>query len=91
MFSLRTKLKNNSLVKGYCLSLYWLWSDYIPSHVISHIPFWIVRKILYHIYGASFGNGSQMDMNVTVMGLNNLVIGNHCHINRGCIIDSPGG
>ena len=55
------------------------------------ILFWFIRKVSYSMLGAKFGNGSQIDMECTVMGLCNLKLGEHCHINRSCIIDARGG
>lgn len=90
MSIIRNYCKSNSLAKGILLSIYWLFSDYFFNHIVYHIPFWYIRKIFYIIGGAHFGKKTQMDMKVTVMGLGGLKVGNHCHINRDCLIDARG-
>ena len=79
------------MLKGVLLSFYWLYTDYFYNHVVFHIPFWIVRRFFYRLRGGRFGKGSQIDMRVTMMGIGSLKIGNHCHINRDCLIDARGG
>jgi acetyltransferase-like isoleucine patch superfamily enzyme len=72
------------------MSLFWLLTDYLGNHFVTHIPFWYVRKVYYFLCGADIGEGSQMDMDVIVMDPNRLKLGNHTHINRNCLLDARG-
>lgn len=83
-------VKNNTLLKRLLLSLFWFLTDYIGNHIVSHIPFWIIRKLFYRLCGAKIGEGTQFDMNTTFLDPNRLHVGNHCHINRNCLIDARG-
>ena len=61
-------IKRNRILKGVCLSTLWFFTDYCVNHIVSHIPFWVVRRFFYKLLGAKFGTGTQMDMNCTLMG-----------------------
>ena len=91
MSKIKKIIKSNRFLKGVLLSLHWLYTDYFFNHVVFHIPFWIVRRFFYRLRRGRFGKGSQIDMRVTMMGIGDLKIGNHCHINRDCLIDARGG
>ena len=43
------------------------------------------------MYSVKLGSKSIIDMNCYFLGPENLSIGQHSHINRGCMIDSRGG
>ena len=82
-------MKNNCFNK-ILLSLFWFLTDYIGNHIFAHIPFWTIRKVYYLLCGAKIGKGTKIDMNTTVMDPNKMKLGNHCHINRDCLIDARG-
>lgn len=67
------------------LFLWWL------NYVVEFIPCLFLRKIALKMYSAKLGNKSIIDLNCYFLGPENLSIGKHSHINRGCMIDSRGG
>lgn len=87
---LKRFLNRYNLTRQLSLSLYFLVTDYITNHIIGHIPFWVIRKVYYLLLGAKIGKKTQMDMDITFMDINKLVIGRHSHINRHATIDARG-
>lgn len=87
---IREIFKNNKIAKPILLSMYFFFNDYCLNHIVSHIPFWIVRRFFYRFSGASFDKRSQIDMNCTVLGPEGLKLGRNCHINRNSLIDARG-
>lgn len=90
MIFVKELLKRNVYIKQSCLSVYYLFYDYIINHFVSHIPFWFIRKLVLLVLGAKIGKGTRLDMNITFLDPNHLTIGNNSHLNRQCIIDSRG-
>lgn len=87
---LKTILKNDKNLTLLSLSVFWFFTDYITNHIVSHIPFWIIRKMYLLLCGAKIKSHSQIDMNVTFMDPNRLCVGHNTHINRQCLIDARG-
>lgn len=83
-------LRKNPILKQLCLSVYRLLTKYCYNHIFSHVPFWVVRKGFLSLIGARIGYRSQIDMETTIWGAKGLYIGNHTHVNRGCLIDARG-
>lgn len=77
---------NSSL--GLYLSAFIL--EYLPNSICPHIPFWSIRKPLLKLAKVKLGNGSFIMRKCYFMDPNRLVVGEHSHINRGCIIDARG-
>lgn len=65
--------------------------EYIPNSVLSHIPFWCIRKTWLSTIGTKIGRRTLIMKDNTFMSPRGLSIGNYTHINRGCTIDARGG
>lgn len=61
------------------------------NDVVNHIPCHDLRNLYSKMLGAKIGEGSRYDLHCYLRGLENLVIGDWSHINRGCLIDARGG
>lgn len=61
------------------------------NHVITHVPCLFFRMCMLRIFGAKIGKKSIIDMGFYVMNPSGLVVGSHCHINRGAMLDARGG
>ena len=83
-------LKKNVYIMQACLSIYYLFTDYIVNHIFSHIPFWHIRKLYFLLIGAKIGKGTRMDMNITFLDPGRINIGANSHINCQCLIDARG-
>ena len=64
--------------------------DYIPNSILTHIPFWSIRRLYLKSIGTSIGNKSLIMRHNTIISPRGLTIGNNSHINQGCIIDARG-
>lgn len=64
---------------------------YLLNHIIIHIPFWFVRRIVYRISGMSIGSKSIILMGTKVYNPWKIQIGNNVYINENCILDGRGG
>lgn len=92
IFSLFMALLNRlSFIKKLLLSIYYLFTDYFLNHIISHIPFWQVRKMYMLICFSTIKKRSQIDMNCTILDTCKLKIDTYTHINRDCLLDARGG
>lgn len=87
---LKNIIKEYEYPKLIGLSIYWFFTDYITNHIVSHVPFWIIRKWYLRLCGAKIQSHTQIDMNVTFMDPNKLKVGHNTHINRQCLIDARG-
>lgn len=88
--TLKNLLNRYNLTRQLSLSLYFLVTDYVTNHIVAHIPFWYIRKAYFWLLGARIGKQTQMDMGITFLDVNRLVIGCHSHINRQATIDARG-
>lgn len=61
------------------------------NYVVSYIPFWCIRKILYKICGLKLGINSRINMRVTLYSPWKIVIGNNTIVNERCLLDGRGG
>ena len=59
--------------------------------VVSHIPCWWIRKIIYKSFGMKIGINSRINIGVIVMKPWNIEIGNNTMINENAILDGRGG
>ena len=66
-------------------------SYYVLNNIISIIPCWSLRKIIYRLYGIKIGKGTRIDMRLFVMRGESLSIGFNSHINRNTMLDARGG
>jgi acetyltransferase-like isoleucine patch superfamily enzyme len=65
--------------------------EYIPNSIVTHIPFWSLRKCYFKLIKMHIGKRSFIMKTNYIMTPNHLVIGDYSHINRGCILDCRGG
>ena len=62
--------------------------EYMTNSICPHIPFWWLRKRMLALAGIKMGKGSFIMRKVYVMEPPRLIIGEHSHINRGCLLDA---
>jgi acetyltransferase-like isoleucine patch superfamily enzyme len=79
---------NNMKILKYILPFF---NSYIPNYIIGMVPFWFIRKFYYKLLGIDIGQRTVIDMEQYLVCPAGLKIGQHTHINRGCMIDSRGG
>ncbi len=60
------------------------------NSIISHIPFWTLRKGYLRLLGTRIGKGTFIMKKNYFINPNLLTIGEYSHINRDCIIDARG-
>ena len=65
--------------------------EYIPNSIITHIPFWSLRRCYFKLIKMHIGKRSFIMKTNYIMTPNHLVIGDFSHVNRGCILDCRGG
>ncbi|WP_261781770.1 acyltransferase [Rhodococcus sp. BP-332] len=58
--------------------------------VITRIPSRTLRVSWLRLFGATIGEGTTIRMGTRVLGLRSLVIGAHCAIGAGCLLDARG-
>lgn len=64
---------------------------FMPNDVLPLIPFWSIRKFYLKRIGMKIGEKSFIMKDVYFMNPNLLSVGNHSHINRGCLLDARAG
>lgn len=84
-------IKKNYIIKRILLSLFWFFTDFMASRIISYIPVWFLRKIYLLLLSTKLGKRTRIDMGCTFMDPNRLRLGNNTHINRDCLLDARGG
>ena len=62
--------------------------EFIVNDILPHIPSWSLRRLYLRVVGCRIGKGSFIMKHVYIQSPNRLVIGNHSHINRDCILDA---
>lgn len=62
----------------------------ILNDLLPYIPFWTLRKAYLRLVRARIGNGSFIMKRCYFINPNKLTIGEHSHINRGCVLDARG-
>ncbi len=60
------------------------------NSIISHIPFWALRKGYLRLIGTRIGKGTFIMKKNYFINPNLLTIGEYSHVNRDCIIDARG-
>jgi putative colanic acid biosynthesis acetyltransferase WcaF len=58
---------------------------------VTHVPSHWVRQRFLRLLGASIGQDTSIFMGTTVLGPENLVIGDNCSIGFRCVLDARGG
>ena len=66
-------------------------TEWMVNDVLPHVPFWAWRQAYLGLLGANVGKGSFIMKRNYFMEPWRLEMGEYCHINRGCLIDSRGG
>lgn len=59
--------------------------------IVSHIPIWKVRRLIFQYLHARIDKSSFIHRNCYIMDIHRLTIGKDSHINRNCTLDSRGG
>lgn len=91
MSAVENIIKKNYIIKRILLSLFWFFTDFMASRIISYIPVWFLRKIYLSLLSTKLGKRTRIDMGCTFMDPNRLRLGNNTHINRDCLLDARGG
>lgn len=81
----------HGFLRPICYYPYWFIVEYVTNHIISHIPYWKLRKLYYKILGMNIGRGSIINMNLYLVNAKQINIGVHTHINRNCFLDGRAG
>ena len=63
----------------------------VINYIISYIPFWTIRKLLYRILGLKIGKGSRINMKCLLFEPWNISIGSGTIINEYSLLDGRGG
>ena len=71
--------------------IYCFFAFYVCNYIVSNIPVWRIRKWYYQCLGLKIGSKSIFNMSQYFYNLNNIIIGNYVHINRGCFFDGRAG
>lgn len=66
-----------------------LLANYIVNDILQHIPFWCIRKKYLKLVKLKIGSSFIMK-NSYIMTPQKIKIGEHSHINRGCLLDGRG-
>lgn len=64
--------------------------NYIPNDILTHIPFWSIRRRSLKLLKMRIGKGSFIMKNNYFINPNLVSIGEYSHINRNCTIDARG-
>lgn len=64
--------------------------EYLINSVCPHIPFWKLRRPLLRLGKMKMGKGTFIMRKCYFIKANLLTIGEHSHINRGCLVDARG-
>lgn len=65
--------------------------EFVVNSILPAIPFWSLRRLWLRLVRVRIGEGSFIMKDNYFMRPNALVVGNHSHINRGCLLDARGG
>lgn len=61
------------------------------NHIVTHIPIWCFRKMIYLSCGLKIGKNSRILMGTVIYYPWNISIGSNSYINENCILDGRGG
>lgn len=70
---------------------YYFATYYFLNYIVFNIPIWWIRKCFCRLVGMRVGSGSEINMSQCILSPPLIRVGNHTHINRGCLIDGRGG
>ncbi len=65
-------------------------SSYLLNYIVSFMPFWTLRKIIFRLVGIRIASRSIIDMSCYFLAPERLRIGTNTHINRRCLLDARG-
>ena len=68
-----------------------LLTEYGLNDVLPHIPSWTIRRFVMRLLKMKIGRGTFIAKRNYIMTPQQLAVGDHSHINRGCTIDARGG
>ena len=83
-------MKGNSLFRKMMIASRALFA-WIENNIVAIIPLWCVRRACHRLMGMRIGRGSQLNMRTYFIGPGTFSIGEHSHVNPGCLIDYRGG
>lgn len=66
-------------------------TEYILNDILPHIPCWSLRRSFMKRVKMKIDKGSFIMKHVYIMTPQKMSIGEHSHINRGCVLDARGG
>jgi acetyltransferase-like isoleucine patch superfamily enzyme len=66
-------------------------TEYVLNDILPHIPSWRCRRFIMRRLKMKIGYGTFIAKRNYIITPQQLVIGHHSHINRGCTIDARGG
>lgn len=69
---------------------YFFYARFLLNRVLCYIPIWYIRRFFYLLSGMKIGYGSRINIGVFVLEPRKIRIGEHSHINQGCILDGRG-
>lgn len=64
--------------------------EFVVNDCLPHIPFWTLRRIILKCLKLKVGKGSFLMKDIYFMSLPKIAIGQHTHINKGCMLDGRG-
>lgn len=74
-------------VKTFC----YFFCLYLTNHIFNYIPIYYLRYLWYKCWGMKLSKSSKIDMGQYFLAPSLIELGNHSHINQGCILDARGG
>jgi acetyltransferase-like isoleucine patch superfamily enzyme len=84
-------IKKYRIIRIILKPLYHFFTIFLMNKIVANIPFWQLRKLYYKLLGIEIGKHTEINMNLSVLSPQNIIIGKSTHINRGCFIDARGG
>ena len=63
----------------------------ILNYFVCYIPIWVIRKLLYRLFGMKIGKGTRILMGTKINYPKHIIIGDNTIINEWCYLDGRGG
>lgn len=86
-FLVKERIKKSNVYRWFLALL----TEYTLNDVLPHIPSWTIRRFVMRRLKMKIGRGTFIAKRNYIMTPQQLVVGEHSHINRGCTIDARGG
>lgn len=83
-------MKGDSLFRKMMIASQALFA-WVENNIVAVIPLWCARRVYHRMMGMKIGCGSQLNMRTYLLGPGYFSIGEHSHVNPGCLIDYRGG